>query len=367
MLISAGGTGGHIMPALAVALELRRKTKWNLHWLGGGGMEYKIVAANNIDFSYVHISAFRGKGLPRKLIYPLIFARALIHTFILFRRINPDAIFTTGGYVSVPAAVVAFMLRKPIFLQEQNTNMGWANRLVSLIAAKIYLGFMPDGNVNRDLGDKTILCGNPSALDSIKLPHPGKRYTERKGAIRIFITGGSQGAQVFNQVIPAALGKGMRDTFHIRHQAGVNKVRETEDAYRIHKIKNYKVMGFTDNIREFYEWADIVIARAGALTLTDLTLVGVAAILVPFPYAADKHQLKNSLALGNYVIVIEQKNFTAAKLRSLLLGWAHSRETIKIREDLAKQATELRKLARPGASANIVESLVGSLEARYAA
>lgn len=367
MVISAGGTGGHIMPALAIGLELRNNHSCDLHWLGAdgmaGSMENGISAKHKIPFYGIKISALRGKGLVRVLLYPFILLRALVQACTVLQRIKPTAIFTTSGYTSVPTALAGFVLGIPVFLQEQNTHMGWASKLISLFAVRIYFGFMPAGKLSSKDREKMLVFGNPSLLDSLpdKLPKPAQRYKNRTGPLRIFVTGGSQGALVFNHIIPEALSKGLASSFEVWHQAGAGKNQTTAKLYKDYNIAKVKVDEFIDSIQDCYQWADIVIARAGALTITDLTLSGVVAILVPYPYATGDHQMKNATALGDAALVIEQQHFSAAKLRCLLAAWVKSGDAANpssIRQELAIKAEKLHALALPNATAKIVNNMM---------
>lgn len=369
MMITAGGTGGHIMPALSVGSELRDKFNWDICWLGGDGMEVALSSKADIPFYGINIRALRGKGLVRKLLYPFILIRAFIQSLIILRRVKPNFVFTTGGYIGVPAALAAYILGKPIFLQEQNTAFGWASGLISLLATRIYMGFASKDSVSKDSASKVLVCGNPSPIEralsnmnpTAKSPveyqqHIRERYKNREGPIRIFVIGGSQGAAIFNRVVPEALA-GMEDSFSVWHQAGAGKATETTLLYAKHNIQGAKVEEFIDSVVEPYEWADLVIARAGAMTVTELSLVGVAAILVPFPYATGNHQMHNARALGDAVTVIDNAQFNAKELRILLEVWSDPSQRQNIRNSMAESAVNLNKFSKPNATEAIVNDL----------
>lgn len=360
MMISAGGTGGHIMPALSVANELRDKFNWDICWLGGDGMEVNISANANIPFYGINIRALRGKGIIRKILYPIILSRAVIQSLIILLKIKPNLIFTTGGYIGVPTAVAAYILGKPIFLQEQNTAFGWAGKLISLLAKRIYMGFNNTNETHKS--DKILVCGNPSPIENILKAANSQlkvqeRYRDRQGPIRIFVVGGSQGAVIFNQVVPETLAK-MPDAFTIWHQAGVGKKEATTALYEKYAIQNVKVDEFIDSVADAYVWADLVISRAGAMAITELSLVGVASILVPFPYATDNHQMKNARALGDAVVVIDNDKFDVENLRILLEVWSDPGQRRNIRNSLADWAVNLLKFSKPAATATIAKDLV---------
>ena len=369
MMITAGGTGGHIMPALSVGNELRDKFNWDICWLGGDGMEVALSSKANIPFYGINIRALRGKGLIRKLLYPFILIRAFIQSLVILRRIKPNLVFTTGGYIGVPAALAAYILGKPIFLQEQNTAFGWASGLISLLATRIYMGLGSKDSASKDSASKVLVCGNPSPIEralsymnpTAKSPeeyqqHIRERYKNREGPIRIFVIGGSQGAAIFNRVVPEALA-GLEDSFSVWHQAGAGKETETTLLYTKHNIQGAKVEEFIDTVVEPYEWADLVIARAGAMTVTELSLVGVAAILVPFPYATGNHQMHNARALGDAVTVIDNAQFNAKELRILLEVWSDPSQRLNIRNSMAESAANLNKFSKPNATETIVNDL----------
>ncbi len=378
MLISAGGTGGHIMPALAVARELRGHANWEIHWMGGNGMESSTITKDNFPFYKININALRGAGLMRKINYPFIITRAVIQALKIIKRIKPCAIFITGGYTGVPAALAGALLRKPVFVQEQNIHGGMATKLASLIATRIYNGFpTPQSNQATDAkyskDTKTVFCGNPTPLeDELNLrpcDKPLTRYQARgmgmgsgqKESLRIFVTGGSQGAEVFNKFLPECLAGFPANSYSVWHQAGTGKASNTAKLYKKHGI-NARVDDFIPSMRDCYCWADLVIARAGALTLAELAIVGVASILVPFPYAADNHQMKNAMIYANNqaAIVCNQNDFTIKKLSAIMGSYISDKEIgqINARKRLGEMATKMHNMATPGAASFIVNDML---------
>lgn len=364
MMISAGGTGGHIMPALSVANELRTKANWDICWLGGEGMEANISARAQIPFYSINIRALRGKGLMRKLLYPIILTRAVVQALRIILKVKPNLVFTTGGYIAMPTVVAAYILGKPIFLQEQNIVFGWASKIISFFAKRVYKGFAHTGD--NGSSNKTLVCGNPSPIEKLLESELSKeefhlkikeRYETRDGPIRIFITGGSQGAAIFNQVVPEALAS-MQSSFKVWHQAGAGRAADTFKLYKQHNVKDVRVDEFIPSVADAYKWADVVIARAGAMTLTELSLVGVASILVPFPYATDDHQMKNALTFGDAVTVINNQDFDAENLRILLEVWRDPGQRRNIRNSLADWAVNLHKFCQPKATATIAADLL---------
>ena len=383
MLISAGGTGGHIMPALAVARELRGHANWEIHWMGSNGMESSTITKDKFPFHRININALRGSGLMRKINYPFIITRAVIQALKIIKQIKPCAIFITGGYTGVPAALAGALLRKPVFVQEQNIHNGMATKLASLIATRIYNGFpapttpstiptsptikdeLRSSQNNQATDAKTVFCGNPTPLEDELNAHPCDkpqvRYQAREGALKIFVTGGSQGAEVFNKLLPECLAGFPANSYSVWHQAGAGKASNTAKLYNKHGI-DARVDDFIPSMRDCYCWADLVIARAGALTLAELAIVGVASILVPFPYAADNHQMKNAMIYANNqaAIVCNQNDFTIKKLSAIIGSYISDKEIgqINARKRLGEMATKMHSMATPGAASFIVNDML---------
>ena len=359
-LISAGGTGGHIMPALAVSRALQARDTWEINWIGTRGMESSLLSRESVDFFPIDIVALRGKGWGRMALYPFILFRACIQTLIILIRIRPAGVLVTGGYVGFPTAVAAMLLGTPFFIQEQNTRWGWASRLMGRLARKIYVGFPQNKRKN-----KRIVCyGNPTPMEMCvkRNSSPFTRYEKRRGPLRIFITGGSQGALVFNRTVPRSLRKLAPQNFVVRHQCGAGWLTETRKNYTYLKSE-VRVEEFIDDMLESYLWADLVIARAGAMTLAEISLVGVAAWLVPFPFAADNHQELNALffASKGAARVINQRNFTVSALAEnlgILVKESHK----KARQLLGDRATQAYLLATPRASREIAADITQELQ-----
>ena len=363
MIISAGGTGGHILPALAVARELCRRGNWEINWLGSKGMESALLLKEGFHFYPLAIVALRGKGWIRSICYPFILCRALFQAFILLLRLHPEALLVTGGYVGFPAAMAARVLGKPLFVQEQNIYWGMATRLMSRLATKIYLGFPQQNSYNNA---KMVCYGNPTPMEARiakeQLLSPRARYEKRSGPLRLFITGGSQGALVFNQIIPQVLKRLPSDDFTVYHQCGAGWLKETRNQYA--KVKcEVRLTEFIRDMSEPYLWADLVIARAGGLTLAEISLIGVASWLVPFPFAVDDHQSLNAsfFAERGAAEYLHQDDFTIAtlfkKLSSLSGGVQGG-----ARRFLLKIATNAHLLATPNASRKIVDDIIKELK-----
>ena len=360
VLLAAGGTGGHIMPTLAVATELRRKFSCDLHWIGSTDMEKQLAATNLIDFSRISISGLRHTNLSRKLFYPFILANALRQALVLLWRIKPAAIFVAGGYASVPTALAGFLMGKPIFLHEQNSLFGWASRVISIFARRVYMGFAMQQNKGAKGGklrDKVLVCGNPSPIETrLKNSSPSKRYLTHQGPLRILVVGGSQGARVFNELLPQALGGDFATDLTVWHLTGKGNLDAVKQAYAENGVRNPRLAEFCDDMAECYEWADLVIARAGAMTISELCLVGVATIFVPFPYATDDHQFKNARSLDGAAYVLRQSDLTLTKLRHILRAWTPGKQDARV--SLAQRGAQMQKFAKFGVASRIATDMM---------
>ncbi len=290
VLIMAGGTGGHIFPGLAVAENLRGRGVV-VRWLGASGaMECQKVPAAGIELDTVDISGLRGKGIGRWLLMPWRLLRAVYQAFNLLGYRRPACAISFGGYAAGPGGLAARLRGVPLLVHEQNRVPGMTNRVLSRLAKKVLQAF--PGTWEESLHAQT--CGNPVREPVVSLESPEQRLFGRTGAIRLLITGGSQGAHFLNRVIPSALAllpSGERP--EVRHQAGKGRREETSKKYREMGVEA-EVCEFIDDMAGAYGWADLVVCRSGALTVSELAAAGVAAVLVPFPFAVDDHQSRNA-------------------------------------------------------------------------
>jgi len=295
VLIMAGGTGGHVFPALAVARELINQGV-EVCWLGTRkGIEARVIPDAEIPISFISVSGLRGKGLKGWLLAPFNLSVALIQAVRVCLSLKPGVVLGMGGFASGPGGIAAWLLRCPLVIQEQNAVAGMTNRLLSHLARRVLEAF--PGSFSNTV--KTEHTGNPVRDDIQSLPAPDIRYNERKDIpIRLLVVGGSLGALVLNQVVPQALAK-MKDSIRpqIWHQTGRDKKTITAAGYETAGIEA-RVDEFIDDMAEAYAWADLVVCRAGALTISELTTVGLASILVPYPFAVDDHQTRNALYLS---------------------------------------------------------------------
>ena len=337
ILIMAGGTGGHIFPALAVAEELRDRG-WTIVWLGSKtGMESKLVPQHGYRIEWLRFAGLRGKGFARALLLPLNLLIAFAQSARVIFRVRPDVVLGMGGYVSFPGGMMAVLLARPLVLHEQNSVAGLANKVLARVADRILVAF-PDALKN---GEWT---GNPVRRDIAGLPAPEKRFRGRSGNLKLLVIGGSLGARALNETVPRALAllpQPLR--LEVTHQAGEKHLAALEDAYRKAGV-DATAVAFIGDMSSAYATADVVICRAGALTVAELAAAGVASVLIPFPSAVDDHQSANARYLADHsaAILLSQSELTPRRLADLLLGFT--------RETLLEMAKRARALGKPAAA-----------------
>ncbi|TRY31929.1 undecaprenyldiphospho-muramoylpentapeptide beta-N-acetylglucosaminyltransferase [Aliiglaciecola sp. M165] len=292
ILIMAGGTGGHVFPGIAVANELKRRN-WNIHWLGTSArMEAEIVPKAGFDISFVDVAGVRGNGLLRKLKAPFQLLRAVAQANAVIKKIQPDVVLGMGGFASGPGGIAAWLRGIPLAVHEQNALPGVTNKVLAKVASKVLMGFDHAFGKNTDT-HKYLWVGNPVrpefADQSVS--------TLQRNTRHILIVGGSLGAKVLNEYVPSALAK--LDAFSVWHQTGKGNQEEVKQSYQqqIGEHVDCKVTEFIDDMAAAYRWADVIICRAGALTVAEVAMSGVAAIFVPLPHAVDDHQTVNARAL----------------------------------------------------------------------
>ncbi|MFP3014386.1 MAG: undecaprenyldiphospho-muramoylpentapeptide beta-N-acetylglucosaminyltransferase [Arsenophonus sp.] len=313
LIVMAGGTGGHIFPGLAVANYLKMQG-WDVCWLGTSErMEADLVPRYGIKIEFIKISGLSGKGIKALLLAPFKIIKAIKQAIIIMRNYQPDVVLGMGGYVSGPGGIAAWLCNIPIILHEQNRVAGLTNRLLDKIAKQSLQAF-PGALIN------ATVVGNPVRDEILALLEPEKRLFDRDGALRILVMGGSQGAKILNQILPKVASK-LNGKVKIWHQAGKGANKITENLYKklCCKSDNYKVIEFIDDIAEAYTWADIIICRAGALTVSEVAVAGLPAIFIPFKHK-DKQQYFNALQLKNAgaAKIIEQIQLSANRLLNIL-------------------------------------------------
>lgn len=319
IMILAGGTGGHVMPALAVARYLRQQGK-TVYWLGTrSGIEARLVPQENFPIAFIDIQGVRGKKWLSLLLAPFKITKAIVQSYRILARERPAVVLCMGGYVSGPGAIAAWLMRCPIVLHEQNAIAGWTNRVLANFAKRIMVAF-PQAFTGRQT-QKIIEAGNPVRQDILTILPPKERFSARQSPVRLLVLGGSQGATKLNEVIPQALAMIPADQCPtVWHQTGKNHLDATKQHYANCQI-HAQVSDFIQDMQEAYAWADMVICRAGALTIAELAAVGLPSILIPFPYAVDDHQTHNAKYLSDQgaALLLAQSALSPQTLSALLM------------------------------------------------
>jgi UDP-N-acetylglucosamine--N-acetylmuramyl-(pentapeptide) pyrophosphoryl-undecaprenol N-acetylglucosamine transferase len=334
-LIMAGGTGGHIFPGLAVAAELRA-AGWEVVWMGArGGMEERLVPPHGYRTAWIRARAARGKGLLQKLLLPANLLLSFWESLRQIRRIRPDVVLGLGGYVAFPGGMMASLTGRPLALHEQNAIAGLTNKVLSGISDKVMQAF-PETLKGAEW------TGNPVRADIASLELPEKRFRDRSGPLRILVVGGSLGAQALNDVLPKAIAF-LGDKPRVVHQAGEKHLETLRANYNAAGVQG-ELVAFIDDMASRYAEADLVICRAGAVTVSELAAGGMASVLVPFPHAVDDHQTANAKFLSDRgaAILIQQRDLTAEKLASLIVSLD--------RPKLLDMARKARSLGKPDAA-----------------
>jgi UDP-N-acetylglucosamine--N-acetylmuramyl-(pentapeptide) pyrophosphoryl-undecaprenol N-acetylglucosamine transferase len=287
-LIMAGGTGGHIFPGLAVAEQLRIHG-WNVHWLGAPApsMESQLVPPRGFAYETVQFGGVRGKGVKTLALLPFKLLRAFWQSLCVVRRVKPDVVVGLGGYITFPAGMMSVLWGAPLVLHEQNSVAGMANKVLSGVADRVFSAFP-------NVLPKAEWVGNPMRDGFVNQAEPAQRFADRTGPLRVLVVGGSLGAQALNTVVPQALAKIPHDQRPmVTHQSGAKQIDALRTAYAEAGVQA-ELTPFIDDTAQAFADADVVIARAGASTVTELAAVGAAAIYVPFPHAVDDHQTTNA-------------------------------------------------------------------------
>lgn len=307
VLILAGGTGGHIFPGLAVAQALRERSV-PVVWLGSaGGMETRLVPPAGISIETISVKGLRGKGALALLKAPFLLLRSIMQALSILRRLRPRAVLSFGGYAAGPGGLGAWLLRRPLLVHEQNRAPGLTNRVLSRLARRVLCGFPGSFAPGR-----AEVVGNPVRPAIAELPAPAERLAGRSGPTRLLVLGGSQGANALNTILPQVLaGLPTDQRPQVRHQCGERHADATRAVYESAGV-SVSVEAFIADMADAYAWADLVVCRAGALTLSELCAAGVGSVLVPFPAAVDDHQTRNAdylVEAGAAVLVPEGEGF----------------------------------------------------------
>ena len=357
VMIMAGGTGGHVYPALAVARGLAAMGR-DVVWLGTRrGLEGRVIPQQQIRIEWISVSGLRGKGVVSWLMAPFRLLRALFQSLSILRKTRPAVVLGMGGFVSGPGGLAARLLGRRLVIHEQNAVAGLTNRSLARIADRVleaFPGSFPNPGRIRS-GVETV--GNPVRDEILSLAEPGRRMTGRSGSLRLLVLGGSQGALRLNTMTPLALAQidgGQRP--QVWHQAGARTLDQAKSAYRLHDI-DARVEPFIEQMADAYGWADLVICRAGALTVFELAAAGLAAVLVPFPSAVDDHQTLNAnwLVSAGAAVLLPEAELSADSLAAMILKFSGDRQGLL---DMAGRA---RALAAPGACGKVVRACLGAM------
>lgn len=338
LMIMAGGTGGHIFPGLAVAEEARA-AGWQVVWMGArGGMEERLVPPHGIRATWIRARAARGKGLVQKLVLPMNLLYSFWESARHIRRLKPDVVLGLGGYVAFPGGMMASLLGRPLALHEQNAIAGLANRVLAGVCDKVMVAF-PGAIKGAEW------TGNPVRREIAQLAPPAERFAGRSGPLQLLVVGGSLGAQALNEAVPRALAM-LADRPRVVHQAGEKHLAALRAHYGAAGVEG-ELVAFIDDMARRYAEADLVICRAGAVTIAELSAAGMASVLVPFPHAVDDHQTANArfLAERDAAILLPQHELTPQRLAALIGGLD--------RAALLAMAQKARALGKPEAARTV--------------
>jgi UDP-N-acetylglucosamine--N-acetylmuramyl-(pentapeptide) pyrophosphoryl-undecaprenol N-acetylglucosamine transferase len=342
IMIMAGGTGGHVIPGLAVASEMRRRS-WHVVWLGHpSGMEATLTSKAGIEMKPVLFSGFRGKGLLQQVLMPLNILRAFWHSIAALRQVKPHVVLGMGGYIALPGGLMASLLGKPLVVHEQNSIAGLTNKILAGVADRCLNAFPKALS-------KGEWVGNPIRPELLAIAQPDQRYAQRQGPLQMAVVGGSLGAAALNTLVPQALALMPKESRPVViHQSGKGNLLKLEQAYKEAGVQA-QCVEFIDDMTSVYADNDLLLCRSGAMTISEIAAVGVASILVPFPAAVDDHQTTNAQFLVNAqaAILIQQKDLSPDRLAATLNG-LH-------REALLAMAVKAKVLAKPEATAAVAD------------
>jgi UDP-N-acetylglucosamine--N-acetylmuramyl-(pentapeptide) pyrophosphoryl-undecaprenol N-acetylglucosamine transferase len=368
LMVMAGGTGGHIYPGLAVATALRQRG-WQLVWMGSrSGMEAQIVPRHDIAMAWVQFSGLRGRGLLATATLPLRLLRALWQSLQALRRYRPDVVLGMGGYMAVPGGLMAALSGRKLLIHEQNSVPGLANRLLARVAHRVMTAFpqeLPGALPGALTGalPGALWTGNPVRAEISAIAPPAQRFADRRGPLRLLVVGGSLGAAALNSVVPQALALLPVDSRPlVVHQAGAKNIETLQAAYAVAAVPA-ELRPYIEDMAAEYAAADVVICRAGAMTVAELSAAGVASVLVPFPHAVDDHQTANARYLSSRQagMLLPQAELTPQRLADLLSSFT--------RPSLLAMADAARALGRPDATqavADICQACVDGLHTPHA-
>jgi len=349
VMILAGGTGGHIFPGLAVARVLRERGV-PVTWMGAeGAMETRLVPPHGIAIDTLAVQGVRGKGIGTLLRAPLRLLGAVRAAGAVLRRERPDAVVSFGGYAAGPGGIAARLAGIPLLVHEQNRAAGMTNKALAKVARQVLVGFP-------QTFAKETHVGNPVRAEIAAVAPPEARDFAHAGPLRLLVLGGSQGARALNEAVPQAIAQVQGAGIDVRHQCGEKLRDDTARAYEAAGVRA-SIEPFIADMAAAYAWADLVVCRAGALTLAELCAVGIGSVLVPFPQAVDDHQTRNAefLVERGAAVLLPQSDQLAARLRDVLAP---------LSADAGKRlamARAARTLARPDAAQRVAEAVLAAI------
>ena len=348
LLVMAGGTGGHVFPGLAVADKLKNEG-WKVSWLGTAArMEAKLVPEHGYEIDFIDVVGVRGNGIKRLLAAPFQIFKSILQARKVLKKRQVDLVLGMGGFASGPGGIAAWTLGIPVILHEQNAAAGLTNRLLSRFSKKVLMGFS-----DAFTGEKSILVGNPVRKELVSLPE--KQFSAEGEALKVLVVGGSLGAKVLNETVPQSVLNFDATQVSIFHQTGAGNSEAITKYYDLTQVE-FKVEDFITDMAKAYDWADVIICRAGALTVAEVAVVGLPAIFVPLPHAVDDHQTKNAQTLVNVnaAMLIPQKELNDNKLseclstlsqnRQLLITMSQNCKNVAIRDATEQVATVCNSL-----------------------
>ncbi len=343
LLVMAGGTGGHVFPGLAVAKVLKEQG-WEIRWLGTADrMEAELVPAHGIDIDFIKVKGLRGQSLLKLIKAPFQIVSAIVQARRHIKAFQPDVVLGMGGYVSGPGGIAARLCGIPLVLHEQNAVAGLTNEWLAKVANKVFQAF-PGA-----FSDAEVV-GNPVRSDVIAIEAPEQRLAERSGEVRVLIMGGSQGARILNHTLPEVFGQ-LGEGFQVRHQVGKGNSQDVSERYHNNQFSQVEVTDFIDDVAEAYQWADLIVCRAGALTVSEVCAAGVPAIFIPFQHK-DRQQALNAdyLVDAKAALMIEQPHLSVDKLAAQI-------RTLD-RTTLTQMAIASRKMAKTEAAETVANAII---------
>lgn len=332
LLVMAGGTGGHVFPGLAVAEQLKQEG-WQVSWLGTADrMEAQLVPEHGYEIDFIDIAGVRGNGIKRLLMAPLRIAKSVLQARRVLKARNVDLVLGMGGFASGPGGIAAWMMGIPVILHEQNAAAGLTNRILARFARRVLMGF-----AGAFSDSKALLVGNPVRESVVALPE--KKISPASEPLKVLVVGGSLGAKVLNDLLPEVVAQCPTGSLSVVHQTGKGHLQGVEQAYQALDLE-VDTQEFIRDMDARYAWADVVICRAGALTVAEIAVVGLPAIFIPLPHAVDDHQTKNAQQLVNQkgAVLIPQKQLNSKKLGDYLQSFSQNRMLLTEMSQESKKA-----------------------------